>query len=589
MLLLLPTITYVRDFTTKLKINIENRVEVNIFRTLFSVLILLGFFSIVPSAYAAGSVHVDSMTVSEGHYVLHVSDWDSTPNIVSGNPNNANGCFMYLRIHNETDTYVYNDLGDYCTETEMRFPIHGSPDFSDNPVPSGIYHVTINDLSGIARHSNDFEFTNPTQTAKIVASSTATTVNVGTPFTVDVVVDGAGSAFNAAQANVAISSNLVINNLFVHPSSGACDLHYTQTPTTSNPSFAGAIFGTSTVTSCKVYTLSIIPTSTGTGSVTISSPAIKSYANSSELTDGSSQTTSFTINPAAPAPTPPGTTSVTVDDTQTSGTNHWDFTTGNWSHCTTATDCNSATLYNDSASWDNTTDEYTELTFSGIQVKLYGLVDPSHGIGAVSIDSGTTTNVDFYSSTRRGNALLWTSPFLAPGSHTLRVKVTGTHNANSSGNYVVVDRADVLATTGHDLTITNTLLDTYADTVDLTGTKDTSLSSIFVNGSSAGTTYPTGTSWLSSQSLSLSSNGVNTFNVYGKDDSTGEQTGTISMTITRHNLGDINNDGVVDLIDASLFAVDWGKTSNLSNPLSDMNSDDNANLTDFSILAKFIE
>ena len=54
-----------------------------------------------------------------------------------------------------------------------------------------------------------------------------------------------------------------------------------------------------------------------------------------------------------------------------------------------------------------------------------------------------------------------------------------------------------------------------------------------------------------------------------------------------HKLGDINGDGTVDLTDASLFAVDYGKTdpSTFTYPLSDMNNDGKVDLTDLSILA----
>ena len=59
--------------------------------------------------------------------------------------------------------------------------------------------------------------------------------------------------------------------------------------------------------------------------------------------------------------------------------------------------------------------------------------------------------------------------------------------------------------------------------------------------------------------------------------------------MNRHTLGDINGDGIIDLTDASLFAVDWDKTSGLTYNLSDMNSDGNVDLTDLSILAKLEE
>jgi hypothetical protein len=74
--------------------------------------------------------------------------------------------------------------------------------------------------------------------------------------------------------------------------------------------------------------------------------------------------------------------------------------------------------------------------FSGRQVKVYAAKAPNHGIAAFSIDGGAETNVDLYRSSRLDQVLLWTSPVLAPGTHTLKVRVTGTKNARSSGVYV---------------------------------------------------------------------------------------------------------------------------------------------------------
>jgi|GEM_PF-6990223 len=125
--------------------------------------------------------------------------------------------------------------------------------------------------------------------------------------------------------------------------------------------------------------------------------------------------------------------------------------------------------------------------------------------------------------------------------------------------------------------------DTYSSSITITGTKDASLTHILGNGSETGVTYPTTTTWQAM--MPLSAFGANTLVFYGKDD-TSNQTSSQSITVTKHILGDIDGDGVVDIVDASLFAVDWGKTSNLTYLLSDMDGDGKVDLTDFSILAK---
>jgi hypothetical protein len=61
------------------------------------------------------------------------------------------------------------------------------------------------------------------------------------------------------------------------------------------------------------------------------------------------------------------------------------------------------------------------------------------------MDGGAETNVDFYNATILGDQLLWTSPLLSSGSHTLKVRVTGTKNSAASDRFVVVDRVSATA------------------------------------------------------------------------------------------------------------------------------------------------
>ncbi|MDR3627100.1 MAG: T9SS type A sorting domain-containing protein [Ignavibacteriaceae bacterium] len=134
-----------------------------------------------------------------------------------------------------------------------------------------------------------------------------------------------------------------------------------------------------------------------------------------------------------------------VDDAiQGTGLNQFNYVGNGWTHCAS---CGSD-LFNGSNSWDNTVNDYMTMSFDGVQVKFYGVKDPAHGIGAVSLDNGVETNIDFYSSSRAGNQLLWTSPILNEGEHNFKLRVTGTRNPGSSNTYVVVDRADITDTSG---------------------------------------------------------------------------------------------------------------------------------------------
>jgi beta-galactosidase len=112
---------------------------------------------------------------------------------------------------------------------------------------------------------------------------------------------------------------------------------------------------------------------------------------------------------------------------------------GNWQSCTCGED-----MYAGTNSWDNVANDSVSVAFTGTQIRFYGVRAPNHGIGMVSIDGGPETPVDFYNASRQGNALLWTSPTLAAGSHTFKLRVTGTANASATATWVVPDRVDIL-------------------------------------------------------------------------------------------------------------------------------------------------
>jgi hypothetical protein len=61
----------------------------------------------------------------------------------------------------------------------------------------------------------------------------------------------------------------------------------------------------------------------------------------------------------------------------------------------------------------------------------------------VAVDGGGAQNVDDYASSRNASGVVWTSPVLASGSHTLTIAHTGQRNGSSGGNNIAIDRADV--------------------------------------------------------------------------------------------------------------------------------------------------
>lgn len=93
--------------------------------------------------------------------------------------------------------------------------------------------------------------------------------------------------------------------------------------------------------------------------------------------------------------------------------------------------------------FSSTTNSTYVVRFNGTQAKLYGSAASHHGIAAVSIDGGAAVDVDFYAATRQEQKLLWTSPVLSAGTHSLTVKVSGRKNSASSGYTLNADRVDL--------------------------------------------------------------------------------------------------------------------------------------------------
>jgi hypothetical protein len=154
--------------------------------------------------------------------------------------------------------------------------------------------------------------------------------------------------------------------------------------------------------------------------------------------------TNTPVSPTATPTTAPGTT--TVDDSvQGTGQNQFNYVGTGWSHCTNCNEGGSAIYYNSSQSWNNVTNSYVTIAFTGTQIKYYAVKAPDVGIAAVSIDGGAETNIDLYMTPKTGNVLVWTSPALTNSSHTFKVRNTGTKNASSSGTTITLDRVDIIS------------------------------------------------------------------------------------------------------------------------------------------------
>lgn len=133
-----------------------------------------------------------------------------------------------------------------------------------------------------------------------------------------------------------------------------------------------------------------------------------------------------------------------VDDAAAgTGLNQFDYAGSGWHHCSGSACGDPQDLYDGTTSWDSQAGDSLTFTFSGVQARLYGVLDTNEGIGDVSVDGGPAHEIDFYAASRTGDALAWQSPLLSPGTHTLRLTVAGTRNPQSTGNLIAPDRAEV--------------------------------------------------------------------------------------------------------------------------------------------------
>ena len=125
------------------------------------------------------------------------------------------------------------------------------------------------------------------------------------------------------------------------------------------------------------------------------------------------------------------------DNTVGSGQNQFQYG-GTWSYSS----ADSNAFFGDTH-WTNTANSTYQLMFTGNSVRVLATKGSANGIMAVSLDGGAETLVDTYAPTRQDQALLFSSPTLNYGTHTLVVRVTSQKNASSNNFYIQADRVEV--------------------------------------------------------------------------------------------------------------------------------------------------
>ena len=95
-------------------------------------------------------------------------------------------------------------------------------------------------------------------------------------------------------------------------------------------------------------------------------------------------------------------------------------------------------------SFTDTAGDTATFNFTGTQIRFYAAETGDGGQAAVSIDGGPEHLVDLYSAHDAGNVLVYSSPVLALGNHTLEIRNLGTHDPSGSGTRVVIDRFEIV-------------------------------------------------------------------------------------------------------------------------------------------------
>ncbi len=204
------------------------------------------------------------------------------------------------------------------------------------------------------------------------------------------------------------------------------------------PKFSNANTTTKT-TSVRLTTTSVRSTNTAHGK-SFSSQQTHPTATSVPIFLPTSTPRDVSTPISRPTPTPtPMPKIITIDDSvMGTGQNQWNYVGSGWKSCTNCNETNPTVIfYATSQHWDKTTNDTATLIFTGTQIKFFGVTASWEGIGAVSIDSGVETDVDFYSVNKTGDVLLWTSPVLANGIHTFKLRI-------AADTYIAVDRAEIL-------------------------------------------------------------------------------------------------------------------------------------------------
>ncbi len=82
------------------------------------------------------------------------------------------------------------------------------------------------------------------------------------------------------------------------------------------------------------------------------------------------------------------------------------------------------------------------VNFTGVRLSVLATKAPTYGIMKITVDGTTISTVDLYRATIAYKQTVWSSAYLTPGNHTVKLEWTGTHGSGST-NTISADAVDV--------------------------------------------------------------------------------------------------------------------------------------------------
>ena len=130
---------------------------------------------------------------------------------------------------------------------------------------------------------------------------------------------------------------------------------------------------------------------------------------------------------------------ILIDDSHVGqALNHIDYT-GTWEHVRGRADGR----FQGTSTRSRRAGDALVVPFDGVLLHLYGVRGPNGGSAVVAIDGQYYGTADFYAPKKQTHVLVFASPPLTAGTHTLGIEVHGDPNG-SNRIYVNIDEVEVL-------------------------------------------------------------------------------------------------------------------------------------------------